>query len=137
MVFLGKTDDELCPVSALLMYLAKHPGPRSGPLLIREDGQPLSRDHFVHYLKEALGRCGIDSGRYSGHSFRIGVATTAAQAGVPDHLIKAMGRWNSEAYQVYIQSPFCPSSGSSIFVKRLELMDCHVFHVCFLVVLFF
>ncbi|XP_019858872.1 PREDICTED: uncharacterized protein LOC109587091 [Amphimedon queenslandica] len=105
MVFLGKTGDELCPVAALLMYLAKRPGPRTGPLLIREDGQPLSRDQFVHFLKEALGRCGIDSGRYSGHSFRIGAATSAAQAGVPDHLIKAMGHWNSEAYQVYIQSP--------------------------------
>uniref|UniRef100_A0A1X7T011 Tyr recombinase domain-containing protein n=1 Tax=Amphimedon queenslandica TaxID=400682 RepID=A0A1X7T011_AMPQE len=103
-VVLGKTDDDLCPVSALLAYLARRPGPRVGPLLIQEDGQPLTRDFFVHLLKEALGRCGIDSGGYSGHSFRIGAATSAAQAGVPDHIIKAMGRWESEAYQTYIRS---------------------------------
>uniref|UniRef100_A0A1X7TIL8 Tyr recombinase domain-containing protein n=1 Tax=Amphimedon queenslandica TaxID=400682 RepID=A0A1X7TIL8_AMPQE len=103
-VVLGKTDDDLCPVSALLAYLARRPGPGVGPLLIQEDGQPLTRDFFVHLLKEALGRCGIESGGYSGRSFRIGAATSAAKAGVPNHIIKAMGRWESEAYQTYIRS---------------------------------
>ena len=39
------------------------------------------------------------------HSFRIGAATVAARNGVPDHLIQAMGRWSSNAYQLYIRTP--------------------------------
>ena len=45
-------------------------------------------------VKAALARAGIDSSRYSGHSFRIGAATTAAQVGIGDATIKAMGRWS-------------------------------------------
>ena len=41
------------------------------------------------------------SGNYSGHSFHIGAATTAASQGLPDHLIKILGRWSSDAYQRY------------------------------------
>ena len=105
-IFLGKTGHPyLCPVQALLAYLSRRPGPRSGPLLIHEGGQPLTRDQFVRLLKDALSACGIDCKGYSGHSFRIGAATAAAQAGIPDHLIKTLGRWESEAYQTYIRTP--------------------------------
>uniref|UniRef100_A0A1X7UVJ6 Tyr recombinase domain-containing protein n=1 Tax=Amphimedon queenslandica TaxID=400682 RepID=A0A1X7UVJ6_AMPQE len=69
------------------------------------DGNPLTRDQFVRLLRDALSSRGIDSQQYSGHSFRIGAATAAAQANVPDHLIKVLGRWRSEAYQIYIQTP--------------------------------
>ena len=34
-----------------------------------------------------------------------GGATTAAARGVPDHLIKTLGRWSSDAYQIYIRTP--------------------------------
>ena len=32
--------------------------------------------------------------------FLHGAATTASQCGIPDHLIKTIGRWTSDAYQL-------------------------------------
>ena len=48
---------------------------------------------------------GLDAHAFSGHSLRIGAATTAAAAGLPDWLIKAMGRWKSDAYLRYVRTP--------------------------------
>lgn len=48
---------------------------------------------------------GVDDKSYSGHSFRIGAATAAAAADVPDHVIKMLGRWESLAYQLYVRTP--------------------------------
>ena len=39
---------------------------------------------------------------YAGHSLRIGVATTAAMAGVEDAMIQTLGRWQSAAYVQYV-----------------------------------
>ena len=111
-IYLGRTHSDLCPVVAILKYLEVRPGPRSGPLLIHQDGNPLYRDQFVRCLKESLEAAGINHAHYSGHSFRIGAATAAARAGVPDHLIKSLGRWESEAYQVYIRTP--PASMAAV-----------------------
>ena len=48
-------------------------------------------------------RGGVNAEGYTGHSFRIGAATAAARAGVPTHLIKAMGRCSSDAFMVYLR----------------------------------
>ena len=47
----------------------------------------------------------IDHEAYSGHSFRIGAATMAAQAGLPAYMIKMLGQWTSDAYQIYVRMP--------------------------------
>lgn len=70
-----------------------------------QDGSPLTRDAFVNAVKQALLSAGIDNSAYSGHSFRIGAATAAARAGIPAFLIKLLGRWESEAFQLYVQTP--------------------------------
>ena len=56
-------------------------------------------------MSSCLKRCAacldLDSSRFSGHSFRIGGATSLARRGVPDYIIKMLGRWKSKAFRVY------------------------------------
>ena len=103
-IFVSRTNVDLCPVAAILGYLAVRPQVE-GALLVHEDGSPLTRDQFVRLLKNALRAAGIDDSAYAGHSLRIGAATAAAAAGVPAHVIKMLGRWESSAYQIYIRTP--------------------------------
>ena len=100
----GATDTEVCPVAAMLGYLAQR-GSSSGPLFKFADGCPLTRDRFVSSLRSALRECGIDPSLYAGHSFWVGAATTAAFRGMQDSLIKTLGHWDSSAYMVYIRTP--------------------------------
>ncbi|CAH3045250.1 unnamed protein product, partial [Porites lobata] len=44
-------------------------------------------------------------GCYTSHTFRSSTATSAASCGLPDHLIKTLGRLSSDAYQIYINTP--------------------------------
>ena len=103
-VFLGRTDNHLCPVAAVAAYMAVR-GNTSGPFFMLKNGRPLSRETLVRKLREALGSTGVDVSCYSGHSFRIGAATTAASVGIEDSLIKTLGRWESAAYLLYVRVP--------------------------------
>ena len=80
-------------------------GQTPGPLFRFVDGRYLTRDRFVKAVRDAVAASGVDTSKYAGHSFRIGVATTAANSGVQDSLIKTMGRWESSAYTLYICTP--------------------------------
>lgn len=103
-IFVGRTNCTLCPVAAVLAYMIRR-GPRPGPLFEFRDGRPLTRPRFVAKVKEALALAGVDNTCYSGHSFRSGAATTAAEQGVSDTMIKTLGRWKSDAYQLYVKTP--------------------------------
>ena len=70
-----------------------------------KDGSHLTREQLVQHVRQALKAAGMDTEGYTGHSFRIGTATTAALSGVEDSVIKMLGRWESEAYQRYLQTP--------------------------------
>ena len=103
-IYLGRTNTIPCPVSAILSYLSYRPS-TSGPLFILQDGTPLSRPKLVSSLREALSKAGINASHYSGHSFRIGAATAAAQAGYSDSFIQTLGRWKSSSFITYIRTP--------------------------------
>ena len=75
--------------------------PRPGPFFLTHENIPLSKGMFASEMKKALSICGIEQGAYLGHTFRIGVTTAAAQAGLPDSLIQTLGQWNSGAFLSY------------------------------------
>ena len=63
-------------------------------------------------------------GNFSRHSFRIRATTVAARNEVPDHLIQSMGRWSSNAYQLYIRTPAEALAALSIKLARWEFLQC-------------
>lgn len=77
----------------------------------------VSKISLVSFISHLLRLVGIDPSHYSGHSFRIGGATSASLAGLTDCDIKLLGRWNNDFYQRYTRSPF---SCSSIYPARLH-----------------
>ena len=50
------------------------------------DGSPLTRSQLIVEVQAALHGSGLDLSQYTGHSSRIGAATSAAQAGLSDLL---------------------------------------------------
>ena len=72
----------------------------------------VSRHSFTQILSLVFQRCGLDSSKYKGHSFRIDAATFAAENGFSDIQIRAMGHRKSDAFRKYIRVPSLSSSSS-------------------------
>ncbi len=104
-LFLGRTNQDLCPVVAVLAYLGVRKVGSTTALFVQDGGNPLSRAALVAWLKSTLRVAGVDSSFFTGHSFRIGAASTAAAKGVEDSTIQALGRWKSDAFKRYIRIP--------------------------------
>ena len=100
----GRTGNDLCPLAAMLPYLVLR-GDEVGPLFRWKNQKGLAREELVSKLRQVLRRAGVECSRYSGHSFRIGAATTAAARGVSDSTIQTLGRWASDAFTRYIRIP--------------------------------
>ena len=83
------------------------------PLFVLADNRLLTRTAFVTMLCVELGKLGLDSTLYAGHSFRIGAATTAEAAGLLDWLIQALDKWSSACYLRYIRIPLTSLSQAS------------------------
>ena len=76
-IFVGKTGNIICPVSALLQY-TMHQSSAPGPFFRFVNGHPLTR-RLVANTQEVLTKTKMDGSSYSGHSFRSSTATTAAK----------------------------------------------------------
>ena len=96
----------LCPVLAMQQHflLTK---PRSGSLFYFQTGRCLTQSSVTHLLQDSVRSEGLPHESLKGHSFRIGAASAAATAaaGLPDWLIKVLGCWSSDCYQLYIRTP--------------------------------
>lgn len=99
----------VCAHCALLsMHSARHQSGLSvhpsSPLFLFGDTSVLTKSNFVRQTRQLLHLSGYNPDGYSGHSFRSGCATSAAQAGLSDWELQLLGRWSSSAYQRYIRA---------------------------------
>lgn len=92
----GSIGSNICPVKALRQFLRNclH---RSGPLYTFVNGTYLTRTYLSNLITGLWPSSTLNT-----HSFRIGGASSAAAAGIPDSTIQLLGRWSSNAYQRYI-----------------------------------
>ena len=91
-----------CPVEAVRKFLKCTRGfPQSMPLL-RTESTLLCKSHLNSILKEMLDPA-LDYGIIRSHSFRAGLTTALARAGVSDEILQSLGRWHSSAYRSYIK----------------------------------
>lgn len=103
-IFVGKTGCPICPVAAVTVYMVRR-GNNRGPFFQFANGTPLTKAKFTDQIRAILQEVGLPYNHFAGHSFRIGAATAAACAGLEDSTIRALGKWNSNAFLLYIRTP--------------------------------
>jgi len=92
----------MCPVGAIKAWL-EHAGMKEGPIFrclsSRGDISPdrLSSNAVALIVKQRARHIGLDPRKYSGHSLRAGLITSAARLGVSVWKIKAQSGHRSEA----------------------------------------
>ena len=95
----------VCAVRSLHKYLSVHAVNGSTPLYVFQSGLYLTREKVTSTLRTLLWHLSIPTEQYASHSFWIGAATTAAEAGLPHWLIQTLGRWSSNCFTLYIRTP--------------------------------
>ena len=65
----------------------------------------MSSKYFNLLIKSLASRLQLNPKFYSSHCLRAGGATAATNSGVPPHVIKQMGRWSSNCFELYIRKP--------------------------------
>ena len=107
-VVAGMRGHPLDPVQWWSDYIARVPAPPSAAAFgSMSQGLyvPLTHSVFVSWVKKLIGQAGIDNSGFSGHSFRRGAASYSFLCGLPEALIKELGAWRSQVYQVYLDMP--------------------------------
>jgi hypothetical protein len=89
--------DDACTPFKNYLSQRDHLFPLRAELWLKEDGSIPTRSWFLHRLRNHL------SNNIGSQSLRAGGATALAEAGIPSHMIQAIGRWSSETFQIYIR----------------------------------
>ena len=92
----------LCPVRAYKKMCKLIPSSDESPLFVLSNNKIVSYNMFQRKLRFLLQKAGLDSAKYSTHSFRRGSTTLLFRAEVPADQIQLMGDWRSDAYKKYL-----------------------------------
>jgi hypothetical protein len=104
-VVAGMEGHPLDPVKWWADYVAAVPAPPEAAAFGYMSGGvyvPMVHTEFVRWVKALLLRAGFDASQYAGHSFRRGAAAYSFLVGLPELLVKELGAWRSQVYQVYM-----------------------------------
>lgn len=96
--------DNLDPISTLEIHLTINPMPANSPLfsyLSLHGWRCLTKKNFLAHCNTVWSAAGLPT---TGHSFRIGGTTEFLLAGVSPDIVKALGRWSSDAFLRYWRS---------------------------------
>ena len=77
--------------------------PTNAPRFVGGKPVPLTDGAYASRVALAVTSLGLDSKRYTPHSFRIGGATELYRAGVSAETICAIGRWRSDVFRDYVR----------------------------------
>ena len=113
-------DTTLCAVTALDALVAAT-GRTEGPLFCLQSRVTLSRQRLTALIRELAAHSGVATAHYSSHSFRIGAASAAAAAGLPEWRIQALGRWSSDCYRRYVRLADTESDNVAVALARAPL----------------
>ena len=103
-IVLGRTGLDICPVAAVLGYIAAR-GDSPGPFFVDSRSRPVLKSSFVQAVRGVIASLGLPQDQFAGHSFWIGAVTAAAMAGAEDSTIQLLGRWHSTAFLRYVRTP--------------------------------
>ena len=96
---LFKINSPFCPVEAAIAYVDRR-SHTHGPFFQFSNATYLTRSSMASILHEVF----YPSVTINTHSFRIGGASAAASAGLPDSVIQTLGRWSSDCFRLYIRA---------------------------------
>lgn len=96
-----KNKSIICPVKSYRRYMQLRPEVKSEFLFIRSDRKAVEAEDVNRYLRTLCRIAHIS--KKTSHAFRVGGASWAATAGWPDSVIRAHGRWSSDAFLGYIR----------------------------------
>ena len=119
-VTLWPTGGELCPVKAMMAWIQIRENlgtPSWLPLFTRKDGRYMDANFFRTNLKATLKMAGYNPDNYNTHSCRGGGAVTLLSMGCSAAVIKAMGRWSSDAFMDYLKH--IPDDFAADLMKRM------------------
>ena len=91
-IHLFPTGSSTCPIKVMTVYARQVETSSNNPTFRAGRFHPLIQKKLSRILRNLLQQGGLNHVDYSLHSFRIGATTTAAAAGLPPWLIKALGR---------------------------------------------
>lgn len=113
---------ECCPLRALDKLQVLGPKPKRGaPAFVLESGKAYTGALLNGTLKKCLGKhVPQNRGYITSHSFRSGLASWLGSLGFADEEIKAIGRWNSSAFETYLRLPRTKRAAMARRIAGLE-----------------